>query len=270
MYYKSKVGDIYYKIIGKGKPVVILHGFHLDHRVMKACLEPTFKSVKGFKRIYIDLPGMGKSRNVSSIKSSNDILTITKSLISRLLGKTHFYVIGYSYGGYLAQCMVAKNSRCIDGMFLFAPVIIPNTKKRDIGKHRALIKKYRPATFTNKKEKETFSNLVVQTKKVWHDVQKYILPGFAATNTPLLDYIFNSSYGISENIIKLKHKYTKPVHIILGRYDSFVGYKDALKIMDNYPRASFIILDSAGHNLQFEQPSIFRGQIKDWLNRLAN
>jgi len=39
-------------------PVVIFHGLGCDSTMMKGCLEPVFTCKSGYKRIYIDLPGM--------------------------------------------------------------------------------------------------------------------------------------------------------------------------------------------------------------------
>lgn len=51
------------------------------------------------------------------------------------------------------------------------------------------------------------------------------------------------------------------------KQDSSVGYKDAINIMDCYPRGSFAILDIAGHNLQIEQPQLFSSLVNEWLDR---
>jgi len=63
-------------------------------------------------------------------------------------------------------------------------------------------------------------------------------------------------------------KFTKPTLFLLGRQDSAVGYRDAWKIIENYPRATFAILDTAGHILQIEQEEMFNSLTNDWLNRV--
>lgn len=52
---------IYYEIYGHGNSIICLHGFTEDGSSMKGCLEPIFKHISGYRRIYVDLPGMGKS-----------------------------------------------------------------------------------------------------------------------------------------------------------------------------------------------------------------
>jgi pimeloyl-ACP methyl ester carboxylesterase len=34
---------IYYESIGEGTPILMIHGWSPDHRLMKGCLEPVFQ-----------------------------------------------------------------------------------------------------------------------------------------------------------------------------------------------------------------------------------
>lgn len=63
-------------------------------------------------------------------------------------------------------------------------------------------------------------------------------------------------------------KFSKLALLLLGRQDSAVGYRDAWKIIENYPRATFAILDTAGHILQIEQEELFNALTNDWLDRV--
>ncbi|OIJ85495.1 alpha/beta fold hydrolase [Streptomyces colonosanans] len=56
---------------GAGLPVLALHGWTPDHRLMLGCLEPVFAQRDGYRRLYPDLPGMGKSPAPQSIASSD-------------------------------------------------------------------------------------------------------------------------------------------------------------------------------------------------------
>jgi pimeloyl-ACP methyl ester carboxylesterase len=47
---------------GSGTPVLGLHGVDVDHREMAGSLEPLFADRPGDRRIYPDLPGMGRTR----------------------------------------------------------------------------------------------------------------------------------------------------------------------------------------------------------------
>ena len=57
--------------------------------------------------------------------------------------------------------------------------------------------------------------------------------------------------------------------MLIGKQDNCVGYKDSWDILENFPRATFAILDRAGHNLHIEQPEVFNSLVKDWLIRVT-
>ncbi|MFO2550773.1 hypothetical protein QTN31_14285, partial [Alicyclobacillus cycloheptanicus] len=61
-----------------------------------------------------------------------------------------------------------------------------------------------------------------------------------------------------------------PVLIVTGRQDDVVGFQDAWRFVDKYPRATFAVLDMAGHNLQIERSNLFEALVHDWLDRLEN
>ncbi|WP_286167138.1 alpha/beta hydrolase [Clostridium sp. D33t1_170424_F3] len=52
-----------------------------------------------------------------------------------------------------------------------------------------------------------------------------------------------------------------------GRQDGCVGYRDLWRLLEDYPRATFAVLDMAGHNLQIEQPELFHSLVENWLVR---
>lgn len=92
---------LHYEIIGDGKPIIILHGLGCNLNLMKCCMEPIFNTQSNYKRIYIDLPGMGQSTAPTEYATSDHILEILVSFIENIEVK-NFLLIGESYGGYLA------------------------------------------------------------------------------------------------------------------------------------------------------------------------
>ena len=60
-----------------------------------------------------------------------------------------------------------------------------------------------------------------------------------------------------------------PSLIVAGRQDSMSGYRDSLDLIDQFPRATLSVLDTAGHGLAFERPALLQALLRDWLERLA-
>lgn len=268
MLFKSSHGNIYYKIVGSGLPVVILHGYQLSHHVMSHSLEPVFKKVGGFRRIYIDLPGMGRSAHVQGLQSSNDIYRLTAQFTTRLLPKKSFALMGYSYGGYLAQHLAARIPERILGLALIAPVVIANPHRRSVEKQLPLMAGYTPRRFKSFDEKEVFSELAVRNKEVWQKVKRSVLPGMAKANKLVLGKIFSEAYALSHHALTWDKKLKAPTLVLTGKKDTVVGYKDVKKIRKNFTKAKHITIDNAGHNLMFEQPVHFSQSVEHWLKQL--
>ena len=65
-----------YEISGTGRPILVLHSTPMDHRGMKGALEPIFASRKGWRRIYLDLPGHGKTPGPEWIENNEQMLDV--------------------------------------------------------------------------------------------------------------------------------------------------------------------------------------------------
>jgi Predicted hydrolases or acyltransferases (alpha/beta hydrolase superfamily) len=87
----------------------------------------------------------------------------------------------------------------------------------------------------------------------------------------IADYSFLGNYSgqLGFNEDALEKPYMKPTLMLAGRQDSIVGYRGLYHIIEMYPRASFILLDKAGHDLQIEQDVLFTEAVKEWLNRVT-
>ena len=54
----------------------------------------------------------------------------------------------------------------------------------------------------------------------------------------------------------------------MGRQDTVVGYADALRVMENFPRGTIAVLNRASHALEMEQPGLFGALMGEWLDRV--
>lgn len=257
-----------YNIVGKGKPVIIIHGYAIDYVAMYNCLEPIFENIQGYKRIYIDLPGMGESQSASWIDNSDTILDIVKEFIYAVIPNEKFLMIGFSYGGYLALGIVNKIPELVDGMVLMSPVTVADAKKRDIPERTVLQRDQWLMDKLSEEMKQSLNAMmVIQTEETYKRYNDEIVKSIVKSDHVFLERILKTGYGFSFNI---EVQYEKPVLILLGKQDSCVGYKDAWRLLDYYPRATFAVLDKAGHNLQIEQVEMFNSLMSEWVQRVED
>ncbi len=259
--------NIYYEDIGEGIPILFIHGYSPDHRLMSGCMEPIFKGNEGWRRIYIDLPGMGLTTEYDEISSSDGMLNAVIEFIQTLLPNQAFVIAGESYGAYIARGVIEKLNLQILGAIFICPVIIPLIENRKMEVHR-VIKQDNDfiQTLSNKERANFQSNQVILDEYNWLRYKQEIVAGVELADEPFLDKV-EKQYSFSFEVDKTN--FDKPCAFLLGRQDGTVGYKDALDIMDKYPRGTFAVLDTAGHNLQIEQPDIFNSLVRDCLNRIS-
>ncbi|WP_260681125.1 alpha/beta fold hydrolase [Arthrobacter sp. KBS0703] len=60
----------------------------------------------------------------------------------------------------------------------------------------------------------------------------------------------------------------QPVLVLAGRQDATAGHTGPWELVEHYPRATFAVLDSAGHALLHEQPDLVQALFAEWLTRV--
>jgi pimeloyl-ACP methyl ester carboxylesterase len=261
--------DVYHEDYGTGIPILMLHGFQIDHRVLTGSMEPIFKAQSaGYRRLYPDLPGMGQTKSPPWIKSSDDILNVVMQFIEKTISDEPFLVVGSSYGAYLARALCAKIRPRILGVCLIVPMIIPDPQKRSLPKRLLLEEDPRLWKTMTPEEAKEFKNMaVVATKQTWARYRVDIVPALQLGDKRLLEKIFKEGYACSWDVDRVPEPYPFPALILTGRFDDSVGYRDAWQILDNFPRGTFAVLDKAGHCLEAEQEHLFAVLVKEWLER---
>ncbi len=257
--------NVYYEIYGEGTPVVMIHGWSPDHRLMKGCMEPVFQSsFASWKRIYFDLPGMGKTKAEPWVNNSDQMLDIVLGFIDTVIPNEHFVLAGESYGGYLARGIINKRTSFVDGLLLICPVA------GECGAEYQVIEKDDELLNSLTEEDRSYFEgkgiNTLQNRRVWSRFKEEVLSGLKVA-----DYTFlrKHSGDLSFDVDALEVPFTKPTLMLAGRQDSVVGYRGLWDIVELYPRASFILLDSAAHNLQIEQDILFTEAVKEWLFRVT-
>jgi pimeloyl-ACP methyl ester carboxylesterase len=269
MYTEVDGVNIYYEAHGEGLPILMLHGYGIDHNIMVGCMEPIFKKRPGYRRIYIDLPGMGKSKAPGWLGNSDQVLDIVIKFSEKAIPEGDFLVAGESYGGYIARGMVNKIPERLQGVLLICPVMVGDRSKRQLPPRTVFVRDEKLLAGINPEDRKFFERmLILQDKRRWERFQQDILPGRRIEDTAFLDRLKKHGYECSFDVDKIPTPFDKPSLILTGRQDASVGYKDALKLIDNYSRGTFSILDRAGHGLEVEQECVFNCLTSEWLDRI--
>lgn len=264
-------GKVYFKHIGDGRPLIFLHGRVGDHRYMEALFEPLFKNRPGWQRIYLDLPGCGKTQVDESVNSHDRELDVILACIDQILPDRRFSLAGLSYGGYLARGVVFRQAEQLDGLCLIAPRIKRNRHDINVPEIITLVTNDTLRDELAPGEVDVFESLVVQSRQGLERLREHFFPGRAMHDWEHNERVRASGPGLSFDVDDLNNPFTKPTLIVTGRQDSTVGYQDAWDIITKYPRATFAVLDKAGHFLGMaEQIELFGALIQAWLERVES
>ncbi|GAB6109024.1 alpha/beta fold hydrolase [Fusibacter bizertensis] len=251
--------------IGEGMPIVMIHGFQLDHRVMLGACEPLLKDKK-FKRIYFDLPGMGLTKDYHQIKNADQMIKSIAQLIKPLVGNEKFLIAGMSYGGYLARGLRCHFEDQVKGMFLFVPVVKPLSEMRKLPVHRVLDedKAYAATLLSSELEEIRALNAVINSYVIDRqriEIDEALLLG----DEEYMDEYQAKGYKASYNVDSNNASFDKPVVIMAGKQDSVVGFEDQYALSLQFPRSTYIAVDCAAHAMHIEQAALFNAVFNGWI-----
>jgi pimeloyl-ACP methyl ester carboxylesterase len=259
---------IYYEAYGSGLPIIMVHGYTPDHRVMKGCMEPLFVQRPGWQRIYLDLPGMGRTPGREQIKSTDDILDVVIDFIDAVIPGRPFLVAGTSYGGYLSRGVLQRKFDHVAGMALICPVILGDRSRRELPPRTVLVENTQLLAGLAPTDAEEYRSMaVVQDEQHWKRFRDEILSGIKMADKAFLQRL-SQRYSYSFDVDALPRPFSRPVVILVGKQDQVTGYRDAWRILENYPRATFAVLDRAGHHAHIEQSHLFHAFVGEWLDRV--
>jgi pimeloyl-ACP methyl ester carboxylesterase len=139
---------IRYSDSGKGRVVVLLHGF-------LESLEIWFGNgfaqelSKHYRIVAIDLPGHGKSDCVGYVHRMERMAKVVKCVMDQL-GLRRYTLIGHSMGGYVSLAFAEKYPEHVTGLCLFHSTAYADSEAKRIDRERAIrLVKKAPLKYTN-------------------------------------------------------------------------------------------------------------------------
>jgi pimeloyl-ACP methyl ester carboxylesterase len=261
--------QVHYDQHGSGTPVLALHGVGVDHREIMGALEPVFAGRPGYRRVYPDLPGMGRTPAPETIDSTDAVLDTLLGLVDAIIGEEAFLVVGQSYGGYLARAIANRRPRQVAGLALICSLLGGQGREDERPEHVVLYAADDldlDGTLEPAMAAEFRSYLVVQTPATLRRFREMVVPGVALADRVALARIF--ARWQLRTAPEQAPAYANPTLILAGRQDATVGYAGDWRLLEHSPRATFAVLDRAGHGLPHEQVGLLTALMAEWLDRV--
>ena len=263
--------DVHYEAFGEGRPLFVLPGWPDSWQVPADYLEPLFVDRRGWRRLYLDLPGRGETRAEPWIQSNDDVLDVVVDVIHPLAPTGGLVLAGQSAGAYLARGVLRRLFDRVDGLLQVVPVISVDEERLPpqtiVVADPDLV--VRLADEFGDDIAETFASRIVMQTPAVYERFRALLPAFQNNDRTFLARIA-AREQLSFDVDDLSSPFARPALFLLGRQDAVVGFESALGLTSTYPRATMAVIDGAGHALPWEQPEQFRALALAWLDRVES
>ena len=229
------------KIIGKGRPIVLIHGWGMSGKIWE---EFSKLMISNYKLYIIDLPGMGKSEIIEPYKIDNLIKKINEEIPEKVT------IIGWSLGGQIAMkyCLKypenVKNLVCISTTPCFIKKL-----GWEFGVSINFFSKFKKNLLNNwQKTLRKFFLLQTQKDEDKEITLKRLENDFMDEQPPTKDGLEKTLEILEKVDIRKDIKNINiPTLIIGGKQDTISDYKASIWMKSKIKESEIFIFDSAGH-----------------------
>jgi pimeloyl-ACP methyl ester carboxylesterase len=242
-----KEGKIAYTSSGKGRAVVLLHGFLGSAAIWE---ETKNALAKHFRVICVDLPGHGNSDCFGYIHNMDLMAEAVKAVMDKLRFKK-YVLVGHSMGGYAALAFAELFPDHLRGLCLFhsSSYADSDQKKRDRNKAIKAVKN-NYSLFVRASIKNLFA-----TKNLKHFKKEILFTQQIARKTSKRGVVA-ALEGMKERPSRdvILHFAEYPILFIIGKYDNILPMQSLLDQANLVKRKNVLLLENSGHMGFLEQP----------------
>lgn len=231
---------INYKDTGKGRVIVLLHGF-MESLDMWDYFQKELS--KNYRVISIDLPGFGKSESIGYMHSMDMMAKCVKEILTKEQLR-RFVFVGHSMGGYVALAFAELFPDNVSGLCLFHSTAMDDSAEKKIMRDRtiAVIKKHSKQFISS-----FFEPLFSDENRNKHLKEIDELKKNASSISPTA--IANALEGMKNRPRRdwLLNLATFPMLFIIGKKDSAIDYESVLKQTLQVKYKEVKLLEHVGH-----------------------
>ncbi|MCR6721316.1 MAG: alpha/beta hydrolase [Chitinophagaceae bacterium] len=251
--------SIHYTLQGKGKKVVLLHGFGETAAVWE---ETARVLAKDFEVLVPDVPGSGDAAVVADM--SMEGLAGSLKALTDSIGWREFVLIGHSMGGYIALAFAELYPDTLKGLGLFHSTAYPDSEEKKATRRKGItfIREHGAQAFLETTSANLFAPLTKDEKPEIIDEFLRAADNFSAD--ALVSYY--ESMIARPDRSALLGKVAYPVLIVMGKYDQAVPVKDTLQLCKLPKKAYIHTLTQSGHMGMLEEPQRSHSLLHDFLS----
>jgi len=251
---------IRYSDTGKGRVVVLLHGFMESLEIWEDFVESVSKTNRV---ICIDFPGFGGSETIGYVHSMELLAQCVKVVLDQE-GLRRCVIIGHSMGGYAALAFADLFPDCVKGLSLFHSSALADSDEKKAARDQAIR---------------------VVKKDTGRYVQLFFAPLFAPQNVGELrapiralekraasfpkKAIVNALEGMKDRKRRdwMLSMVPFPIQFIIGKYDPTFTTASIFKQAELVKNADVLLLENSGHMGFVEERDVTLKAVKKFVRK---
>jgi pimeloyl-ACP methyl ester carboxylesterase len=254
-------GSLHYEVFGKGRPVILLHGYQGSWGLWQATMEELGAS---FRTYAVDFWGFGESGARRSSYAVEDFVSLVDQFMLQL-GIARAPLVGHSMGGTVCLLFAARHRERVDKIAVISAPIVGASLRffpRVFG--------YRWLGWI------TYRNLWLYRRFYRLLARKYSRhAGWADmmdrdVSHTTLEAFFASIGSLRRSDLRpILQQITAPVLAVYGARDNVVDPGQWKVLQHGLPQARTVLFPSSGHFPMLDEPARFLGHLRSFLDEPA-
>lgn len=252
--------SVSYLDVGRGTPLVFVHGFPLDHTMWQHQIADLQKN---FRVLALDLPGFGQSRAPQAEMSIAGFADNVAEFLDKLGVQEQVTLCGLSMGGSIAMQFALRHPQKLGRLILCdcrAAVDTPEgLKTRHDLAERVL--KEGPDFVASSMPARLFAARTIEQHPDIVQATQAVIRATAATS------VAGGSRALAnrEDMIPRLHEIKVPTLVIVGSEDVISTSGEMKAISERIPTCHYVEIAGVGHMAPLEAPAEVNAEIRAWL-----
>ncbi len=255
-----KKGKVSYSVSGKGRAVVLLHGFLGSSEIWEKL---TQNLAKTYKVVVVDLPGHGASDNFGYVHTMELMAKAVKAVLDELRLKK-YVLVGHSMGGYVSLAFAEIYPDHLKGICLFNSTAYADSEEKKKDRNRAikLLKSdknlYTRTTIQNLFATKNLRYLKDEIRFATQIAKKVSKQGAVAALEGMKD---RPARDIILGLV------TYPVMIVIGELDNVLHPTSLLEQSELIRNKTVLYLEHDGHMSFLENPQLCAKALRKFIRK---
>jgi|RhiMethySRZTD1v2_1073278.scaffolds.fasta_scaffold261935_1 pimeloyl-ACP methyl ester carboxylesterase len=260
-------GPLAYVDRGPGVPMLLLHGFPLDHTMWSAQIDALSQharviapDIRGFGQSplgYVDSQrGITMEEHADELAELLDNLGITEPIV----------LVGFSMGGYIAWQFVRKHRERLRALVQCDTRAIADTDEARAGRIKMAdnVADWGSERVAEMMGPKLFSARALETQpELMAEVRRVV-----KATPPAAIAAAQRGMAARPDVTSMLPSIDVPTLILVGGVDAISSPEEMRSIADAIPNAQFVEILAAGHMTTMEKPQEVNATISDFLKRL--